>query len=114
MNLIIKNKNKALRSVLLVIAALGLAACTNSSSVGTPQEGALRTGVYPNFGRVPHGETAQFTKAEQEQVVSELNRAKASQGSVTTGSLSRADIEARKRQLQIETDATLKAIETGQ
>lgn len=103
-----------LRFAMLAVLALGLGACTNSSSNGVPQDGALRTGVYPSFGKVPRGETAQLTFEEKEQIVGNLAKDKVRQGSAVTAGTSRAEIEARKRALQAETESTLKAIDSNQ
>ena len=103
-----------LRFALLAVAAVTLAACTSGPSAGVPQEGALRTGTYPTFGVMPRGETKQLSFEEKDQIAGNLKIAKARQGAAGTTGSSRAEIEARKRQLQAETDATLKAIETGQ
>lgn len=104
----------ALRSVLLAMVAIGLSACTNSSSVGVQQEGALRTGTYPSFGKKPYGETKQLTADEKEQIASNLNNAKARQAGAAAPVSNKSEIEARKRQLQAETEATLKEIEASQ
>ncbi len=104
----------AMRFALLAVAAVALGACSSGPSAGVPQEGALRTGAYPTFGRMPRGETAQLTFEQKEQITNNLSAAKARQGGAAAASSSRADIEARKRALLAETDATLKAIEAGQ
>ncbi|WP_439272155.1 hypothetical protein [Pseudochrobactrum sp. HB0163] len=104
----------ALRFALLAVAAVALGACASGASDAVPQEGALRTGTYPSFGRMPRGETAQLTFEQKDQIANNLNAAKAQQGHVAPAGTSRADIEARKRALLAETDATLKAIEAGQ
>lgn len=109
-----KTHSAALRFAMLAVAALGLAACTSASSVGVLQEGALRTDTYPSFGKVPQGETKQLTFEEKDQIAAKLASAKTNQGRADASGSSRAEIEARKRQLQAETAATLNAIETGQ
>lgn len=100
-----------LRNAMFAVAAVALAGCTSGPSAGVPQEGALRTGAYPNFGIMPRGETKQLTFEEKDRITGSLSSAKARQGSAPATGSSRAEIEARKRQLQAETDATLKAIE---
>lgn len=100
-----------LRFAMLAVAALALAACTSASNVGTPQQGALRTGAYPSFGRVPHGETQQLTFEQKDQIAGNLEGAKARQGRAGATGSSSAEILARKRELQAETAATLRAIE---
>lgn len=109
-----KNHIAALRIAMFAVAALVLAACSSASNIGVPQEGALRTGTYPSFGNMPKAETAQMTFAEKDQLAGTLKTAKAQQGRVETTGSSRAEIEARKRQLQAEAEATLKEIEAGQ
>lgn len=108
------NHSATLRFAMLAVAALALAACTSASPVGTPQAGALRTDTYPTFGRMPHGETKQLTFEEKDQIAGNLQSAKARQGRAATNGSSAAETQARKRELQAETAATLKAIETGQ
>ncbi|MBX8811783.1 hypothetical protein KHQ08_11225 [Pseudochrobactrum algeriensis] len=100
-----------LRNAMFAVAAVALAGCTSGPSAGVPQEGALRTGAYPNFGIMPRGETKQLSFEEKDRITGSLSSAKARQGSAPATGSSRAEIEARKRQLQAETDATLKAIE---
>jgi len=108
------NHSATLRFALFAVAALALAGCTSAPSGAVPQEGALRTGVYPNFGIMPRGETKQLTFQEKDQITSTLSNAKARQGSVSASGSSRAEIEAQKRRMLAETDATLKAIESSQ
>lgn len=109
-----KTHSAVLRFAMLAVAALGLAACTTTPSVGVLQDGALRSDTYPSFGKVPQGEAKQLTFEERDQIAARLASAKTHQGRADARGSSRADIEARKRQLQAETAATLNAIETGQ
>lgn len=105
----------ALRSALLAVAAVALTACSiGSGPSGVPQDGAMRTGVYPNFAIMPQGETKQLTDADKSRITNDLNRAKAGQGQAVVAGSSRSEIEAHRRRIKAETDATLKAIETGQ
>lgn len=108
------NHFATLRFAMFAVAALALTACTSAPSGGVPQQGALRTGAYPNFGIMPRGETQQLTFQEKDQIASNLSAAKANQGGAGVRASSRAEIDAQKRQLMAETDATLKAIEAGQ
>jgi hypothetical protein len=71
------NHSATLRFALFAVAALALAGCTSGPSAGVPQEGALRTGVYPNFGIMPRGETKQLTFEEKDQIAGTLSSAKA-------------------------------------
>lgn len=108
------NHSATLRFAMFAVAALALAGCTSGPSAGVPQEGALRTGAYPSFGIMPRGETKQLSFEEKEQITGNLSSAKARQGAVSASGSSRAEIEAQKRRMQAEADATLKAIEAGQ
>lgn len=108
------NHSATLRFALFAVAALALAGCTSGPSAGVPQEGARRTGVYPNFGIMPHGETKQLTFEEKDQITGSLSKAKARQGAATASASSRAEAEAQRRRMQAEADATLKAIEAAQ
>ncbi|MFK4823416.1 hypothetical protein ACI0FM_01230 [Paenochrobactrum sp. BZR 588] len=96
-----------------MIAALG--GCAGGAEFqGTPQEGARRTGTYPNFGRMPQAATSQITAQEKDAATialdAERKRLKSVKGETP---MSAAQLAALRKQTQAETKATLQAIENS-
>lgn len=96
-----------------MIAAL--AGCAGGAEFqGTPQEGARRTGTYPNFGHMPQAATSQITAQEKNDVTTALDaehqRLKSVKGEKP---MTAAQLAELRRQAQAEANATLKAIENS-
>lgn len=96
-------------------AAMALTACAGGREFqGTPQEGALRTGTYPTFGRMPKGATTQFTPEELDQMTGRLDSKRTSLKAGPSNGVSAAQAAAARKQAQEHNDAVLKQIESGE
>ena len=106
-------KTKILLATIVIASAAIVAGCAGGKEFETvPQEGANRTGVFPRFSQKPQGETAQFTKAERDQLANRLanqrnNLERAASDSVPTAQ----DIERQKQAAAAAAAETLRKIE---
>lgn len=103
--------------MLAAMAAVMLSACAGGKEFqGTPQEGALRTGTYPTFGRMPKAATDQITDDEKQNLTQRLDsdRTRLAATRNAGGTFTPAQAAALRKQAQDETDATLKRIEAGE
>ncbi len=103
--------------MLAVMAAAMLTACAGGKEFqGTPQEGALRSGTYPTFGRMPKAATDQITEDEKQSLTGRLDsdRTRLAATRSTGSTFTPAEAAALRKQAQDETDATLKQIESGE
>ncbi|MBB6259727.1 hypothetical protein FHS77_000235 [Paenochrobactrum gallinarii] len=96
-----------------MIAVLG--GCAGGAEFqGTPQEGARRTGVYPNFGHMPQAATSQITAQEKDDATTALDAERKRLKSVKGDApLTAAQLAELRRQAQAEANATLQAIENS-
>lgn len=101
--------------LLAITSAVMITGCTSSSEfTGTPQEGAMRSGVYPTFNNQPQAATAQMTTEEQQQMTNRLAREKSQLRSVKAATpVTNAELDSLRRSTQEEEKAILKAIETS-
>lgn len=112
-----KHTRQIANLLLAAMAAAMLTACAGGKEFqGTPQEGALRTGTFPTFGRMPKAATTQITAEEKQQLTSNLDadRTRLAASKSTGGGFTPAEASALRKQAQQETDATLKQIEAGE
>ena len=101
---------------LLMITSVALmSGCSSSSEfTGVPQEGALRSGVYPTFNKRPQAATTQMTAEQQEQITTSLDRDRTRLKAVKGEKpVTNAELDLLRKSVQKEKEAVLKAIETS-
>ncbi|MBB5701702.1 ABC-type uncharacterized transport system auxiliary subunit [Ochrobactrum daejeonense] len=112
-----KHTRQIANILLAATAAAMLTACAGGKEFqGVPQEGALRTGTYPTFGRMPKAATTQITVEEKQQLTTNLDadRTQLAVSKSAGGGFTPAEAAALRKQAEQETDATLKQIEAGE
>lgn len=112
-----KSTRQIAHLMLALTAAAMLTACAGGKEFqGVPQEGALRTGVYPTFGRMPKAATEQITPEEKQQMTAKLDsdRTRLAASRTSGGGFTPAQAEAMRKQAQADSEATLKQIESGE
>lgn len=115
MTVYLRQTSRSLFSLAVVAMMAALGGCAGGAEFqGAPQEGARRTGHYPNFGRMPQAATSQITAQEKDAATraldAERNRLKSVKGEQP---LSAAQLSKLRKQAQAEADATLQAIENS-
>lgn len=112
-----KRTRQTAHLMLAATAAAMLTACAGGKEFqGTPQEGANRTGVYPTFGHMPKAATSQITPAEKQTLTTRLDadRTRLAPSKRPGPGFTAGQAQSLRKQAHEETDATLKAIESGQ
>lgn len=102
-------------SLVTVVMMAMLGGCAGGAEFqGAPQEGARRTGVYPNFGHMPRAATSQITAEEKDAATTALDAERKRLKSVKDEkTLTAAQLAELRKQAQAEAKATLQAIENS-
>ncbi|UXN04351.1 MULTISPECIES: hypothetical protein [unclassified Bartonella] len=109
-----KYKNPKILFTVIIMALVGaLTGCAGGKEFETvPQKGANRTGVFPRFSQMPQGETAQFTKAERDQLANQLTQDRSNLERAATEAVpTEQDIARQKQAAAKSAEETLRQIE---